>query len=184
MAVSVLFQNTAITPAGVTARPAPVSTTPLQSDPRNQKFVLVVTGVAGVDLQGTLANDWRHQTISLGLDLAVPLKHAIAEHGITRPPGVEGNQYVVGFQVEQFAPFAAPASIFNAGTSVHAGYAVDAWHLNALGTAPDAFSGATLINLFTGISIDLAVRNKEAVIHRVAYHVTLIGKIVFRVRQF
>lgn len=43
----------------------------------------------------------------------------------------------------------------------------------------DAFSGVPLDRLFTGIQVDVAVRDSDAWIHRVSYHITLLGKIVF-----
>ena len=103
-----------------------------------------------------------------------------------RPPGTEGNQYFLGFQVEQVAPFAAPSAMFNAGSSFQAGYAVDNWRLHVPPgpPPPDALSSGTLRNLFAGIEVDLAVRNKAAVIHRVSYNIALLGKIVFGVVQF
>ena len=34
-------------------------------------------------------------------------------------------------------------------------------------------------NIFTGIDADVAVRNTNATMHRVSYHITIIGKITF-----
>lgn len=174
---------------GLTANPPPVPPTqpPItlldaqRAALRAQKWLLFLTGVAIVDLQSTLANDWRHETLFIGVPLRGPLGRAVSDYRIARPPGVEGNQYVLAFQVEQAAPFAAPSAIFNPGSSVHAGYAVDDFRLpvptNPLPT--DALTGVPLRNLFSGIEVDLAVRNKAAVIHRVSYNIALLGKIVF-----
>lgn len=34
-------------------------------------------------------------------------------------------------------------------------------------------------NIFTGIDADVAVRNTNSTMHRVSYHITIIGKIAF-----
>ena len=58
----------------------------------------------------------------------------------------------------------------------------------ATGTASDFATGFDpannpIRNLFTGINIDLAVRNTNAVLHRVSYQVTIKGKIAFVVQR-
>ena len=47
-------------------------------------------------------------------------------------------------------------------------------------TGIDVSSGAALNMLFTGIAVDVAVRDNDAWLYRVSYHITLLGKIVFR----
>jgi hypothetical protein len=92
---------------------------------------------------------------------------------------VDGYNFNTWFQVEQWAPFAALSSVFNQDESVNSGFAVDTWRPNPFDTKVDAFSSAMLSNLFTGIRVDLAVRDSDAWIHRVSYSITLLGKIVF-----
>lgn len=82
-------------------------------------------------------------------------------------------------QVEQWAPFAALSSVLNQHESINSGFAVDLWRPNPFVTKTDAFSGVPLDRLFTGIQVDVAVRDSDAWIHRVSYHITLLGKIVF-----
>ena len=36
-------------------------------------------------------------------------------------------------------------------------------------------------NIFTGIDVDVAIRNTAAIIHRVSYQITITGKIAFLV---
>jgi hypothetical protein len=146
---------------------------------RAQKWLLVLSGVALVDLSGTRANGWSHETLLIQPPLNGVLGRAAGEYRITRPPGAEGRDYFIAFQVEQSAPFAAPSAISNPGLSAEFGFAVDNWRLRGEPQPPDAFSGRSLPNLFNGIEVDVAVRNKGATIHRVSYNIALLGKIVF-----
>jgi hypothetical protein len=83
--------------------------------------------------------------------------------------------------LEQWSPFAAFSSILVEDTgSVDAGYAVDVWRPNLFSTV--AAGGQSVNNIFSGIEVDIAVRNNRAVLHRVSYHFTLLGKIVFLVQ--
>jgi hypothetical protein len=82
----------------------------------------------------------------------------------------------------EWAPFAALSSVFekNSG-SVDAGFAVNDWRPTPFPTGANAADvhGNPVSNLFQGINVDLAVRNKNATIYRVSYNITLLGKIVF-----
>jgi len=83
--------------------------------------------------------------------------------------------------VDQWAPFAAVSSIFarpESGSRVDAGFAVDTWRPSPL-IHPIDFYGGYLHDVFNGIEVDVAVRNTSSVLHRVSYHVTLRGRIVF-----
>jgi hypothetical protein len=75
-------------------------------------------------------------------------------------------------------PFAAVSSIFENNTS-DAGFAVDVWRPTPFVHTTDVASGNPVDNVFNGIDVDVAVRNDRAILHRVSYHVTLVGKIVF-----
>jgi hypothetical protein len=73
-------------------------------------------------------------------------------------------------------------SVYNQGQSINSGFAVDVWRPNPFGTGTDAFTNATLNNLFSGIQVDVAVRDTDAWLYRVSwvsYNITLLGKIVF-----
>ena len=50
---------------------------------------------------------------------------------------------------------------------------------NPFGTAQDSFSNTPHTNLFSGIQVDVAVRDTDAWLHRLSYKITLLGKITF-----
>jgi hypothetical protein len=188
-------QNWVITPAAPTLQPAPL--TPhdpmLQTllaaidpavDPRpqtipDQKWLLTLSGVALVGLKGESAADWLRQTLILQPTVIDPLRYAVARHSIPRPPGVEGYHYFLAFQVEQLAPYASISSIFNQGQSVNSGFAVDVWRPNPYDTGRDAFNHQHVDHLWTGLQVDVAVRDTDAYLYRVGYNITLLGKICF-----
>jgi hypothetical protein len=143
---------------------------------REQKWLLVLSGVALVTFEGTLANDWNRETLDLGLGVALapPLDHIIGAHGIARPSG----PHVPTFQVEQAAPFAGLSSIFGNASPRHPGFAVDDWRVN-LFNGTEAGTTRRLDRLFAGLLVDLAVRNRSAGIFRVSYTASLLGRIRF-----
>jgi hypothetical protein len=83
-----------------------------------------------VNLQGNSEAQWLHETLILFPTVVDPMHYAIATHAIPKPPGAEGNQYDLAFQVEQGAPYASISAIFNQGQSVNSGFAVDVWRPN------------------------------------------------------
>ena len=108
-----------------------------------------------------------------------PLNWAIARHGIPRPPGTVGQQYLVRFSVDEWAPFVSLGSVFDQGTSVNAGFAVDGWRPNHFESGTDVVTSEAVNNIFTGVNADLAVNDTDAWIYRLGYNITLIGRIVF-----
>ena len=71
------------------------------------------------------------------------------------------------------------SAIFNQGQSINSGFAVDAWRPNHFGSGTDVLSNRPVNNLFSGINVDLAVRDTDAWLYRLGYNITLLGKIVF-----
>jgi hypothetical protein len=143
-----------------------------------QKFILVLTGVGIIDLQGNNPNDWRRETATIFPDITAPLNFAINKYGIPRPVGLNTRAHI---DLEQWAPFAAVSSIFEKQSGgVDAGFAVDVWRPSPFFHTTDA-GGQPRNNVFTGIEVDLAVRNNSATLHRISYHFTLVGKIIFLV---
>jgi hypothetical protein len=175
-------QNWLITPAALAVgEPPPASI-------HDQKWLLVLSGVVIADLKGDSSSQWDYQTVSFTPDMAGaddpsstsgPLNWAINHFSIAKPPGSPGEQYLIRFSVEQWAPFASLSSIFNQGQSINSGFAVDAWRPNHFGSGTDVLSNRPVNNLFTGINIDLAVRDTDAWLYRLGYNITLLGKIVF-----
>jgi hypothetical protein len=166
-------QNWLITPAATAVGAA------APSQIEDQTWLLVLSGVAIVDLKGVTPSEWRRETVLLRPELTGPLRYAIDRYAISTPSGDEGYTYTTELQVEQWAPFAALSSVLNQHESINSGFAVDLWRPNPFVTKTDAFSGVPLDRLFTGIQVDVAVRDSDAWIHRVSYHITLLGKIVF-----
>ncbi|MEN1956583.1 hypothetical protein [Luteimonas changyuni] len=80
--------------------------------------------------------------------------------------------------MEQWAPFAALGSMFNEHQSVNSGFAVDRWRPNPFSPAT-GFNNVPLDRLFSGIQVDVAVRDTDAWLHRVSYSVVLLGKVRF-----
>jgi hypothetical protein len=171
-------QNWLITPAALAVNQAPPKTI------SDQEFLLVLSGVVIINLQGTLPDDWLQQTITIGpggLDVNSPLQYAVTKWAIPLPPPVP-SVYTLGFSLTEWAPFAGLSSVFekNSG-SVDAGFAVNDWRPTPFPTGANAADvhGNPVSNLFQGINVDLAVRNKNATLYRVSYNITLLGKIVF-----
>lgn len=160
-------QNWLITPAALAVD---------EAAPRNisgQKWLLVLSGVAITDFKGNSPAHWLGETLKIIPDWSSPLNYAVDKYSIPRPAGT------VKFQVEQGIPFAAISSIFNQNQSVNSGFSVNVWRPAPYDTGIDASSGAALNMLFTGIAVDVAVRDNDAWLLRVSYHITLLGKIVF-----
>jgi hypothetical protein len=143
-----------------------------------QKWILVLTGVCIPNLPGNNVGDWRRETLTINPDWNSPLQFAINRYSIPIPkvPGT-GDTGVPNFDLDQWAPFAAISSIFDKDTS-DAGFAVDVWRPTHFQPTTDV-NGEPLNNIFSGIDVDVAVRNDRAMLHRVSYHITLVGNIVF-----
>jgi hypothetical protein len=113
-----------------------------------------------------------------------PLNWAISHFSIPKPPGSPGAQYLIRFSLEEWAPFASLSSIFNQGQSINSGFAVDTWRPNQFGSGTNVLSNQPINNIFSGINVDVAVRDTDASIFRVGYNITLLGKIAFIIPQF
>ena len=168
-------QNWLITPAALAVN---------QSKPANitdQTWFIQFSGVGIVDLKGNKTNDWRREVLVIFPDVGGPLKFAINRFAIPVPTSPNGN-VSPSIVVDQIVPYAAVSSAFEKGASVDLGFAVDAWRPNPFFSAPDV-NGQHVGNIFTGIDVDLAVRNTAATMHRVSYQISIIGKIAFLVTR-
>lgn len=170
-------QNWLITPAALAVGEHP------PANIHDQKWLLVLSGVVLVNLEGNSGAQWLRETLSFIPDMAGPLNWAISRFSIPRPTVPPGT-YRVGFSLEQWAPFAALSSIFNQDQSVNSGFAVDVWRPTAFSSGTDAISNQVVSNVFNGINVDVAVRDTDAWILRVGYNITLLGKIVFPIIVF
>ena len=168
-------QNWLITPAALAVGENPPASI------HDQKFLLVLSGVVIANLEGNSTSQWLHETLSFLPDMAGPqgsgpLNWAIGRYGIPKPAG---QNFTIGFSLEEWAPFASLSSIFDQNQSINAGFAVDVWRPTHFGTGTDALTHLPVGNIFTGINVDVAVCDTDAWIYRVGYNITLLGKIVF-----
>lgn len=159
-------QNWLITPAAdIGSKSTPIA---------DQRWLLVLSGVAIVDLEGN-GSTWLGETARILPDLFGPMEHAISKHQIPTP----AESHRLRFQVEQWVPHVTPSSMFNQGHSVNSGFAVDRWRPNPFESDEDVATNATINKIFSGILVDLAVRDSDAVLHRISYHISLLGRIRF-----
>jgi hypothetical protein len=175
-------QNSVITPVALAVGEHPPATI------HDQKWLLVLSGIVVADLKGDSSSDWERQTVSFTPDMAGPddpsatsgpLNWAISRYGIPKPPGAAGRDYLIRFSVDEWAPAASLGSIFNQGQSIDSGFAVDAWRPNHFGSGTEVLVNRPVNNLFSGVNVDLAVRDTDAWLYRLSYHITLLGRIVF-----
>jgi len=168
-------QNWLITPTALAVgEPPPASI-------HDQNFLLILSGVVIADLEGNSTSQWLRETLSFLPDMAGPqnsgpLNWAIGRFGIPKP---SAQNFRIAFSLEEWAPFASLSSVFNQGQSINSGFAVDVWRPNHFATGTDAITHSPVGNIFTGINVDVAVRDTDAWIFRIGYNVTLLGKIVF-----
>ena len=85
------------------------------------------------------------------------------KHGIQRPPCT--NTRCFSLQDGGWAPFVSLSSIFDQGTSINAGFAVNKWRPTHFQKGVNWATGGAVdnvFNVFTGITADLAVRDTDA----------------------
>ena len=141
--------------------------------PSNQLWQLTLTGVVFCDIQGSGTSAWRQETVQFRPDMVPALDWAARMIGARV---TEGQQYF-DFDTDLWAPHAVPATTYNHGTSNNSGHGVDQWRPAPFGSATDHF-GVSRQHLFGGVRADVVVRDGDAIVHRLAYHVTLVGRLV------
>ena len=93
---------------------------------------------------------------------------------------VDPKDYDVVFSVQNWAPFASLSSIFDEHQSIDAGYAVNVWRPRHFLTGVKYPQVTEPINnVFTGINVDVGVRDNDAFICKLSYNITLLGTIAF-----
>jgi astacin len=116
----------------------------------DNKELIRMTGIVIVDHKG-FGSNWRRNTLKLTLKFP---SHII-------PNGKK-------FRVEQWAPLTTINAIFNRHTAVNAGWAVDNFWGPGRVTIEDSFS----------IYTNIAVRDIDGWLYRIAYDVTLKGRFI------
>ena len=160
-------QSFFITPAALAVtepRPATIA---------DQRWIFQMNGVAIVNVQGKTNVDWLRDQLLISPNLGTALTPALARYSI--PPVTGASPWM---QVESSIPFATLSSIFDRHQAIDMGFAVDRWRMQ---TRPgtEAGTGQTLQNLLSGMIVDVAVRDSDAVLHRVSYSITVQGKMKF-----
>jgi hypothetical protein len=175
-------QNWLITPAALAVGETP------PKDIRDQKWLLVLSGVVIANFKGDNSGTWNQQTVSFIPDMAGtddpsatsgPLNWIIGQYAIPKPPGAVGAQYLIRFSLEEWSPFVSLGSVFDQGPSINAGFAVNDWRPNAFDSGTNVVTGQPASNIFTGVNVDLAVSDSDAWLYRLNYNITLLGKLVF-----
>lgn len=153
-------------------------------------WLLVLSGVVEADRQRNRNAAFLNETVtflpgksvSLGVGLNEgPLNFAINHYSIPRPSS-DLRDYTTVFSLEDFswAPFACLSAIFDQAESINAGYAVWAWRPHHFVHAVKYPETNQPINrIFTGINVDIGISDNDAFIKRLAYHITLLGRIAF-----
>jgi hypothetical protein len=156
------------------------------TDIYGQRWLLVLSGVAVCNFEGQTTNDWTRDTILIQPDINKALEDAITSHNIPRPHLQPPSTAVPGFEADpdQRAPFATLNSIFDTPGSLNDGFAVDSWQISHhfAHNAQHADIEPT-VDIIDGLIVDAAVRNSDAELYRIGYHMTLIGLIVFSVSK-
>lgn len=131
-----------------------------------------------VDFSGNSNAVWRHDQLLISPNLSTALVPALTTYSIPIPPGTPGTDLAPWIQVEDSPPFATLGSVFDAHESINAGFAVDGWTMqNRPGT--ETGTGATVQNLFSGLIAELAVRDNDAILHRVSFSLIVQGPMRF-----
>ena len=154
-----------------------------ESPPRSisdQKWILVLSGVCILNLQGTNANDWTRETRTILPDYNYPLQFAINQYSIPVPTATGHVLPAFNLDANGWVPFAAVSSTFDNG-STDVGFAVDVWRPTPFLHTQNWATGepVNVGNVFAGIDVDVAVRNNKATLYRVSYNFTLVGQIIF-----
>jgi hypothetical protein len=113
------------------------------------KELIILTGVVIIDLKGESGEQWRWETVDFG----IPFRHLHPDGKALAP--------------ENWAVFVTINAIYNAGKSYNSGHAVDAFELLGAraGLAQEIW-----------VRAHVAVRDSDAYLFRIGYHVTLVGK--------
>jgi hypothetical protein len=155
----------------------------------DQRWELTLTGVVVVNIAGT--SDGRAETVGFEPNTTDAMAFAMQRYGIHAPATTPYGWFVSSatgpifpvLQVEQWAPFVAVSSFFDANSADNMEFTVDTWRPAPFGslfrTDPISPSTPEVHNIFTGISVDVGVRDSDATLLRLSYHITLLGRMFF-----
>lgn len=152
---------------------------PAPTNIAEQRFLLILSGVAIIDFKGTSTNAWLYNTASLKPDILPALKYACEIHRIPFPREEFSPLYDIGFHVEQNVHLSGLSSIYNDNVSNDSGFAVDSWRPAPYKFGTDILSGDTYDQVFNGLHVKIGARDSDAFIKRLSYHISLVGRIVF-----
>jgi hypothetical protein len=162
---------------------APTVGFPTPANIHDQQWLVVLSGVVMANLSGAQL----HETLRFMPEMSGngsnggvmgPLAWAINRFNIPQPFGPQAH-YMSTFALEEWTLFASVSSFFTQGQPVNPGFAVDTWRPSTFGTGIDLQSQQHFTQLFNGMDVDVAVQDAHATIYRIAYQITLVGKIIF-----
>jgi hypothetical protein len=164
-------QSSLITPAAYAVNDTP------PTDISDQRWLLMLSGVAEVNMEGTSTADWQAANVLVlsenDASVLWALNYAISQWRIPQPPTTDPC-----FAVDLATPFAGLSKV-EAGVSANAGFGVNYWGLELL-TGENAVTGQQLKNIFNGIKVEVGVRDNDASLYSVGYNIALMGNIVFQ----
>jgi hypothetical protein len=131
----------------------------------DSRYHIALSGVAILDFLANSATNWRRETYHL----EVMADRAIAFLNLPAPPPGQAN----ALRSEQKLLYASLNALKIAHPTNDFGYAVDRFYF---GTAPNSPEPNILDSV--AFSVDLAVRNDQADLIRVAYHLIVVGSLV------
>ena len=167
----VVVENAMITPVGLAFRDPDKPTSIADQD-----WLIHFSSIGVVDLKGNNANDWRREILFTSLISPGPCNGRSPSTAFRcRPRRSAGWWRKIrcwSSRLQSMRPSAQLSRNHPAAPIL-----ASRWIAGRRVISPPAS------NLFTGINIDLAVRNTNAVIHGVSYQVTIKGKIAFVVQR-
>ena len=147
--------------------------------PNELNFMVNLSGVAVIDnFKGATNGDWNQEIIYLnhnymGMDKVLTRVNSLLP---ALPPNrPDGSSASWAFVPLQWTIHTSFNSIYNAGTSVNAGYEIDDWKIVRV---DKIISQNNTIKVFEGIKVDLSVRDRDGEIGKIGFDVSLHGYFV------
>lgn len=139
-------------------------------------FMVNLSGVAVIEnFKGAPNGDWHKEVVQLnatgmGMDKVLTrVKTVLPALPANRP---DGSWPSWAFVPLQWTVYASYNSIYNAGTSVNAGYEIDDWKLV---TTDRQISATTTLKIFDGMQVDLSVRDRDGQINKIGFEANIHG---------